>query len=309
MTLPGRRVAALGFFDGVHVAHRRLISEAVTRAGAEGLEACVFTFTAENRMLKPGTPRIYTTEEKLAVFSSLGVGRTVLADFSDVASVEAETFVREILVGELGVRHAVCGYNFRFGRSAVGDADLLFRLMVAAGGTCTVMPPMTEGGVPVSATEIRAYIGAGDMKTAARLLGAPYRVSGRVEHGRGVGHTLGIPTVNLSFPEGICLPRAGVYRSAADVGGVLCDAVTNVGTCPTFGTRPMHAESYLVGYNGSLYGNKIRIFLLEHLRDERVFPDEKTLKKQIELDTNETIRRNAEERDKGEWQWQGNGQN
>lgn len=292
LRLSGERVVVLGFFDGVHTAHRRLLSMAASEARRTGRELCVLTFLSEGRALKPGAERIYPTDIKLQLLQGLGVDRTVLCDFSAVSDMDADTFVREVLCLALGCATAVCGYNFRFSRGARADSGVLCRLMAEAGRGCLVCDPVDFDGHPLSATFIRNLLREGDMETAAKALGAPYRLRACPERGLGLGRTLGTPTVNLTFAEGLCRPKNGVYRCIATVGGERYTAVTNVGTCPTFGERPVHAECYLLDFDGDVYGKEITVYFLGFLREERVFSSSEELKMQIELDIKTTIREN-----------------
>ena len=134
------------------------------------------------------------------------------------------------------------------------------------------------------------------MEEASALLGAPYFLTGKVAHGDGRGKSLGLPTVNTDIPDEKLTPRVGVYRSAVVIGEKIYAGVTNVGTCPTFGERVPHAETYILDFDGDIYGEDIRIYLLEFLRDERHFDSADELILQIKLDINYTIKKNGEEK-------------
>lgn len=285
-------VVALGFFDGVHVAHRRLLSAAADIAHRDGRELCVFTFPSESEHLKRDARRIYPTSVKLSLFASLGVDRVVLADFDAVADMSAQTFVSDVLVRDLGCAVAVCGYNFRFSKGAGADAQVLQMLLAAQGRTCHIEPPVCFEGRELSATAIRAYLGEGAMDMAARALGAPYRMVGVGERGLGLGHRLGTPTVNLTLPPSFCQPKGGVYRCFARVEGVTYHALTNYGTCPTFGARPVHAECWILDFDGDLYGKEVTVYFLGYLREERIFSSAEELKMQINIDKNMTVTQN-----------------
>lgn len=290
--LSGERVVVLGLFDGVHRAHRHLLSVAREAAARRGAELCVFTFVSEAKALKPEAERIYATETKLALLASAGVEHTVLARFEDLADMDADRFVREVLCLALGCTHAVCGYNFRFSRGACADAAELTARMAAEGRTVSVCEPVRMRGEVLSATAIRAWLREGELALANEALGAPYRLSCRAEHGLGLGRRLGTPTVNLPLPEGLCHPAHGVYRTVAEVDGRRYHAVTNVGVCPTFGRRPAHAECYLLNFDGDVYGKTVTVYFLAYLRKERTFSSPEELKMQIELDKNTTLAEN-----------------
>lgn len=281
----GKRVVALGFFDGVHIGHRSLLLAAREAADRLGLPLAVFTFPAESAGLKD-TGRLYSTAEKLEILEELGTDQVILADFSSVMNISAEVFVRSSLLSDMGAVAAVCGKDFRFGRGAEGDAGLLFRLMEEGGGECITVSDSCLYGAKVSTTAIKGYLAAGDIDKANAMLGAPLKLSGRVAHGLGLGRRLGFPTVNVPIGEKAAIVRHGVYRSEVEVAGVRYPALTNIGTCPTVGEREAHAESYIIGEVGAIYGEKIKVFLLEFLRDEKRFESEKELIMQINVDIN-----------------------
>ena len=285
-------LVCLGFFDGIHIGHRTLIADTVNRAREAGLLAVVFTFPAESESLKSGAARIYPTEKKLSIFESLGVDAVVLCDFASVASLSPESFVREVLVGSLGARVALAGADFRFGHRASGNSDMLRELMRLLGGDAVIHEmeyiDVPGGRVEVSASLIREYLSSGRPELAAELLGEPYTVSGITVHGDGRGGKNGYPTVNTELPDGSVLLR-GVYHTEVRVGGKAYVGLSNVGTCPTFGEREVHTESFILDFDGNLYDTKARIYLIEYLRDERRFEDEKELILQINIDKNRAI--------------------
>lgn len=288
----GERVIALGFFDGVHAAHRALLQKTVQLAEETGREAAVFTFPTEDETLKSCVPRLYGTTDKLALLASLGIRRTFLCPLGTVRDMTAGEFT-DFLFDTLGGRVAVVGYNFRFAAGAAADADDLCRRMRDRGGDTVIQPPTLYGGAPLSSTVLRRLLTDGDVRQARALLGLPYFLSGRVEHGRGMGRTFGFPTLNLSIPEERLLPRYGVYRSAVAADGRLFPAITNIGTCPTFGARKAHAETFLTDTGADLYGEDIRVFLLDFLRPECTFSSENDLVSQINIDISKTKEQNT----------------
>lgn len=296
-------VVALGFFDGVHLAHRRLIDRARAIARQDGLTLAVFTFVSETDGYKESAGRLYSTKEKLSLFSSLGVELVLLADFSSLRDLSPEAFVDGVLVHTLGARVAVAGYNFRYGKGASGNADTLLSRMRAMGGDAVIEQECTEGGETVSSTRIRRLLTEGKTEEANRLLVTPYFLEGTVESGRGMGRTWGIPTVNLPLPEGCDFLCKGVYRAAIRIRDEVYHAVTNVGTCPTFGAREVHTETHVLNCDLSLYGECVRVYLLGYLREERVFSGVEELKMQINVDKNRAIQEN------GDIKWLATGQN
>lgn len=279
---PAPCAVALGFFDGVHLGHRALLREAREAADRAGLRLVVLTFPAESG-IKARTPRIYGDAEKLLLLEACGADAVMLCDFSAVCGMPPDVFVREVLLGALNARLAVCGFNFRFGKDAAGDAAALEKQMRQAGARTQTIAPVLQNGEPISATRIREALSRGEIRQANEALGAPFFLLGEVRHGKGIGKTIDLPTANTDLPAGCPLAR-GVYRTAAKVRGKLFFSLTNIGTCPTFGARTLHAETYLEGADGDLYGEIFPIYFLDFLREERTFSSAKELKKQIEVD-------------------------
>ncbi len=286
-------VIALGVFDGVHIGHRALLSTARRLADELGVELTVFTFPSERSAFKNAAP-LYTTEDKLGLFELLGADNAVLADFESIADVSAEDFIKKCLLCDMRCRGAVAGYDFRFGHGRGGDAELLKTVLASFGAVCKIEDEVRLGGEKVSSTRIRELLLRGDAEGAAELLGLPYFITSEVRHGRGVGRELGFPTVNTVY-DGFTPPlKRGVYRTVCRVGGELYNSITNVGVCPTFGQRDLHAETHLIDFSGDLYGERVCTYFLGYLRDEVHFETEKELIMQIKVDKNETIKRNGE---------------
>ena len=280
LSLPPLSVA-LGFFDGVHIGHRRLIERAVDAAERKGLASAVFTFPAESRGLKSSSARLYSTAEKLAILEELGVEYAIVADFSSLMNLSAKEFVHGVLIGELGARIALSGYNFHFGRGAKGDADMLSRLMTEAGCEALILDEQRVDGETVSTSRVKELLSLGKLSEANRLLGSPLRHSTLVERGRGLGRGMGFPTINTkSYPP---LPR-GVYATVVKMDGKFYTGVTNLGICPTFEEREPHAETLILDYSGDAYGKEVCIYFLEWLRDERVFESPEALREQVYID-------------------------
>ncbi|MBQ9084724.1 MAG: riboflavin biosynthesis protein RibF [Clostridia bacterium] len=273
---------ALGLFDGVHIGHRRLICEAVRMAKERGLLSGVFTFSTEDG-LKAASPRIYSTKQKLALISELGVDFAIVCDFSSIKKLSATDFIEEVLTKAFNCQVALSGYNFRFGRGAVGNAEMLKATLQALGREAFILDEQRYDGLTLSSTEIRAALAQGDTERASRMLGLPYFIEGEVERGLGLGHKFGFPTINNELPEG-CPLQTGVYIVVVPIGENLYTGLCNVGICPTFGERAIHAETMLLDFEGDLYGKRLVTYFISYLRAERVFPSGEELKAQIDRD-------------------------
>ena len=285
-------VIALGFFDGVHLGHRELLRSARERAEAMKLPLGVFTFTTDSPIKKG--KKIYSDSERCALLREAGADFALICSFGEVSELSPEDFVLKVLIGKLSARVAVAGFNYRFGKGASGDAAALTHLMERAGGCALICEDVTLDGETVSTTRIKARLEAGEVAEAARLLGAPFRISGEVTHGNSVGRKLGFPTVNTSRDEWLLLPRRGVYRTATVIDGKVFSALTNVGSCPTFGDRDVHCETYILDFDGDLYGRNITVYFLDYLREEIRFESEKELIMQINIDKSRIIKENGD---------------
>ena len=280
-------VVALGTFDGVHLGHRAILGTAVTHAREAGLQALACTFEQHPiEILQPArAPRSITTvEERLALIAETGVDGVVVLSFTpELAAVEPEAFVKEVLLGRLRAQQIVVGFNHRFGRGARGDAGLLQELASRLGFQAHVVPPLTVGGVPVSSSEVRTALQRGDVVAAARFLGRPYAIGGTVTSGAGRGRTLGFPTANLAPDGNLLIPR-GVYGCLAHVDAVVHPTVVNIGVRPTFAETTLAIEAHLLDFTGDLYGRRMRLDFMLHLREEMRFPSVEDLKAQIARD-------------------------
>ena len=283
----GPSVVALGAFDGIHLGHRAILGEAVAHAQARGVPGVVCTFDRHPmEVLQPDRAPlpITTLEERLDLIAETGADLTLVLAFTPaLAAIEPETFVRDVLVGRLHAREVVVGFNHTFGRAARGDAKLLQTLGGALGFEIHVVPPLQVDGVAVSSSEIRTALKVGDVGQAARYLGRPYSIGGRVTRGAGRGRTLGFPTANLD-PDRPLLVPTGVYACRAEIDAALHPAVVNVGVRPTFGETSLAIEAYLMDFAGDLYDRPLRLHFVAHLRGEQKFAGVDALRAQIGRD-------------------------
>ena len=282
-----RSVVALGFFDGVHLGHRRLLDETVRQARRRGSTAAVFTFSDDVRSVKPGVGRLTDFQSKLALLAEAGIELVYTADFPSMSGFSPESFVRDVLIAQCGAELAVCGFNFRFGKGAAGDADRLCSLMAENGRECSVIAPAYLGDRVISSSAIRAALEAGDAELATAMLGRPFSLTAPVLHGRGYGHTEGVPTLNQVFCTSGIVPKSGVYATRVWLGdGQAVRGVSNVGVCPTFfGEKgDLRCETHLIDYSEELYGRVLTVEFCKYLRPERRFDSVEALYEQIRRD-------------------------
>ena len=281
----GKRVIALGFFDGVHLGHREILADAVKTARELSLPSAVFTFSSITGTAKD-SGQIYSAEKKAELIEECGIDELIIADFDSLKSLSPEDFIEKTLVSDLGCALALCGFDFRFGYRAMGNAELLERELKRLGSSLICHGEVTADGEKISSTRIKALLCEGKVKRAGELLGKPYSVNGRVEHGLGLGKTFGFPTLNTEIEEGAAPLKRGVYKCEVTVDGRTHPALSNVGVCPTVGDRKKHIETYLIDLKEDLYGKDIVISFLDFIRPEERFNSVDDLIMQIKLDIN-----------------------
>jgi riboflavin kinase/FMN adenylyltransferase len=274
----------IGNFDGVHLGHRAIIERLRLLAGATESVPTVLTFDPHPQaVLRGHAPlALATPERKLELLEAAGVARVVVLPFDrSVSQIEPEAFVRDILLARLGARAVVVGANFRFGHKARGDVAMLAELGATLGFAFDAVPLSQLEGRPLSSTEIRKAIAGCDVAWAAKALGRPHCVPGRVIRGKGRGVGLGFPTANLQPPEGFCVPGLGIYAGHLLVGGERLPSAISVGTNPTFGENPVSLEAYALDFTGDLYGEEGVISFAAWLRAEQAFPSAEALAQAI----------------------------
>ncbi len=281
---------ALGSFDGLHQGHRRVIAAVTGAAG--GATPTVVSFWPHPREVLYGEPRLRLDlpAEKLHLLEPLGIEQLVLVPFTrELAALSPEAFVEQVLVGQLGAQRVAVGDNFRFGAGRSGDSHTLAAIGQRHGIDVQVLPMLWDGQERVSSSRIRRALAAGDVAEARRLLERPYRFSGRVVRGRGLGRELGWPTANLQVDGRKFLPLEGVYAAAATVaGGPLLPAVMNLGPQPTVDPMaPSAVEVHLLDRRLELDGLELVVEPLQLLRRQQTFASFEALSAQIARDADE----------------------
>ena len=279
-------VLCLGNFDGVHMAHRELMKEAKALRDSEfPMASCgVFCFQGFSTDFLQASPvaHLCTREQRLALFREAGMEFAILADFPSIKDLSADAFIEDLLIKECGCVGTVCGYNYKFGRGGIGSPSMLidrFR-------TCArVVPPITVDDLPVSSTHIRALLALGEVEEAHRLLCRPYSFQAPVVHGKHLGRTIGIPTINQTIPKGLLIPAHGVYVTECTVDGKSYCGVTNVGVHPTVDSdAALNAETYLLDFSEEIYDKSVTTAFLHRLRPEMKFESLDSLREQIAKD-------------------------
>lgn len=289
MTTPPYRSIALGFFDGIHRGHGMLMQRAKERANELHLSPAVFTFDRHPSDLYADTPvqLINSAQDRADLIHRLyGIEDVIFSHFDEaMMRMPWEDFIRKMLYQEYGARHLVCGEDFHFGYRGEGDPIRLQALCEDLGIHCDVIPLMEIDGIKVGSTYIRTLLAAGNMERAAEFLGHPHCLSHTVEHGRRIGRSIGIPTVNLTVPPHVLTPAHGVYATQVQVGTSRYPGVTNIGVRPTVDdSQRVTVETFLLDFQGDLYGKTLRVDFYRHLRSERKFASLEELKEQIHKD-------------------------
>ena len=284
-----KRIYALGFFDGVHLGHQALLQECRALAEQQGCAAAAITFDAhpQSLFLKDVPPLISSVRDRMLLLQTHGMEYIhVYPVSSDVMSTPWDIFLEQLL--ENGAAGFVCGDDFRFGHRGKGSAKELLSFCNRHGLPCRIVPEQRRNGKRISSSLIRALIESGEMESATHYLGHPHMLTGHVLHGQKLGRKLGVPTANLTIPEGIVTPKLGVYACRISIDGASYPAVANVGTRPTVSGSGITVEPWILDFSGDLYGKELRVEFHRFLRAEIKFSDLDALKHQIQQDADQT---------------------
>ena len=261
---------ALGSFDGVHIAHRKVIE------AASKYERAVFTFDSSYK----SASRLMSQNAKMQIIENMGIKHYICPEFDDVKNFSAEDFCT-ILKQKFNAQQVVCGYNFRFGSGGRGNTELLCHMGNKLGFEVTVIDEIKYSGIDVSSSNIRSLIQNGRIKTANQLLGNPYSFALTVENGNHYGRSWGFPTINQIWDEDFTVPAFGVYASKTLINGKNYKSISNIGVRPTVGTDHILCETNIFGFSGDLYGREITVSLYDYIRPERKFCNFEALKAEV----------------------------
>lgn len=273
---------ALGFFDGLHLGHMKVVEETFKHF----LAPAMFTFHSDTALPKRQNPEnLLTNDMKLEKLAEAGVQYVYSPDFESVRSYTAEDFITRVLIKIMNAEIVVCGFDFRLGAGAGSDAEELKKLCAAHGIEVIIIPPFSLDGCVVHSTAIKNLIKSGEVEKANKLLGYDFSIEAKVVEGNRLGRRINSPTINQIYPENIVMPRFGVYKSLTHIGGRSLLSVTNIGVKPTvdYKEKPL-AETHILGFDGDLYGQDIRVSLLKFIRPEKKFDGIEELARQLEAD-------------------------
>lgn len=287
-SLPCQTVLCIGNFDGVHLGHRQLVEAVIniySKFKQDNADIVTGAWFFDTNSYKTNQ-EIYTLDEKLDVFASLGIDYAIVADFNDMKSLSPEVFVNSVLKNECHCVHAVCGENFRFGAFASGDAIALRQLM---DGNATIVPLLSTDDAIISSTYIRSLLNEGDIEEANYLLSRNYSISESVIHGKALGRRLGIPTINQNVHSKNLILKNGIYATICYIDGQKYYGVTNLGVRPTVEyTDNKNVETFIIDFSGDCYGKTVRLEFIHRIRDEMKFESVDALVAQIQKDIEDT---------------------
>jgi riboflavin kinase/FMN adenylyltransferase len=296
-------VVTIGVFDGIHRGHQAIIARAVELAAERGQPSVLITFVPHpSEVVRPGShpPVLTSIVRRAELVEQLGVDVFCALPFTlEFSRMAPGEFVHHALVERLHASAVVVGENFRFGHKAAGDVAALKQLGRTFGFTAHGIPLLTEDSTPLSATFVRSCVQAGDVATAARVLGRPHRLDGVVERGDQRGRELGYPTANLRTDQWAAVPADGVYAGRVVgldewgrtvPGPPLGAAAISVGTNPTFEVRQRRVEAFVLDFSGDLYGAAIGVEFVQRLRGMEKFDSVEQLVRQMGDDVERTRR-------------------
>jgi riboflavin kinase/FMN adenylyltransferase len=290
---PGATVLTIGNFDGVHLGHRAMLERLVAHARRVGLPAAVLTFEPHPRELfapEQAPARLSSLREKLNLLAGCGVDEVFICRFDRrLASLSADEFIQTVIVAGIAARHIIIGDDFRFGKGRSGDFALLQQAGATYGFSVEAMHTVDVDGERVSSSAVRDALAGGDLEHAARLLGRPYCIAGRVRHGDKIGRKLGFPTANIQLKRKK-VPLTGVFAvTISGIGDSALPGAANLGVRPTLGDdlKPL-LEVHLLDFSDEIYGAHVTVNFLHKLRDEAKYDSLDLLKAQIALDVTAT---------------------
>jgi|TARA_B100000497_G_scaffold121498_1_gene151330 riboflavin kinase / FMN adenylyltransferase len=287
-------VATTGTFDGVHLGHRKILNQLVTKAKEVGGESVLLTFSPHPRIvLQPDVELelLSSENEKISLLEKTGIDHLIIHPFTrEFSRTQSLDFVREYLVNQIGVKHLVIGYDHHFGRNREGSFEHLKEFGPIYGFEVEEITAFDIDQVNVSSTKIRKALALGNVELANVYLGTQYSICGRVIKGNQIGRTIGFPTANIEcdFTEKL-LPSDGVYAGKLHVNGHTYNAMANLGARPTLGSKQRKLEVHCIGVDINLYGNDVQFDLYKFLRGIQEFANLDLLKKQLEADKNKAI--------------------
>lgn len=285
--IDGPTAVAIGKFDGLHRGHQKLL-RTIQEQKEKGLQTVVFTFVPSPAAFfcKELVQELTTVEEKRLIFENAGIDYLIEYPFiQETADMSPEDYIQKVLVEQLHAKCIVAGYDISYGKRGAGDCKLLEQMAPIYGYEVNIIEKVQYEGREVSSTYVREEVKRGNMRVVHDLLGTPYHVGGTIVHGKKLGRTIGMPTVNLLPPKEKLLPPNGVYYSKIVIKGETHFGITNIGTKPTVSGEPViGVETYIYDFEEVVYGEDAEVYLLEYKRPEMCFSGVDELKEKMQAD-------------------------
>ncbi len=285
----GKSVVTIGTFDGVHIGHRKILKRLIDYGRDNELTSTVLTFFPHPRMVlqkEAGIKLINTIEERKQILYNTGIDKLVVHPFTrEFSRLKAQEYIEEILVKKLDVAHVIIGYDHRFGRNRTADITDLKKFGKQYGFSVEEISKQDVEEVAVSSTKIRKALDNGEIEKANKYLSKPFILTGTVVSGKGLGKGFGYPTANLKIEESYkIIPANGVYVVKTNLDGKSLFGMMNIGTNPTVGGKEQTIETYFLDFDQDLYGKKLQIEILSHLRKEVNFDSTEKLVEAMQND-------------------------
>lgn len=280
---------ALGSFDGLHIGHLTLVHKIVKLARENKGKSILYTFENHPRTLIKGIEKpklILNNKNKRDNALQLGVDEVYFEKFTEeYMKLTPEGFV-EYLCNKFNVKGIVVGFNFKFGYKNLGNVNVLKSLSKKYNYELIVMEPCEYKSEVVSSTRIRSSIDAGNVEDVSVMLNRPYSLEGKVIHGKQLGRTIGFPTANMEINNEVLIPKKGVYYTNVLIKDKIFKGITSIGHNPTVNGKKLSIETYILDFNLDIYGNNIKVYFINRIRDEIKFPSLESLVNQLKIDEN-----------------------
>lgn len=280
-------IIALGNFDGIHLAHRKILEELVSISKEKGSKSSILMFKNHTKNIINQKKQILlsSNKQKINLLKDIGIDIVYEIEFDEtVMNMSAEDFINKLLIESLKVQGIVVGFDYRFGHKAVGNIDLLKKISSNKDIILKIVNKVELDNKIISSSLIRQLIKDGEIKEANKFLGYSYAIEGKVIHGKKLGSKMGFPTANIEPITDYVIPKYGVYYSKIKINDSLYKAATNIGKNPTVENSGIRIESNIIDFSGDIYGRKVELILLEYLRPELTFNNIDDLFSQIEKD-------------------------
>ena len=292
---PHFSVVTSGTFDGVHLGHQKILRRLQELATRKQGETVLLTYWPHPRLIlqpEDKSLRLLTTlSEKVKLLEEMGVDHLIILPFTkELSQMSSDEFIRDILVDKIQTKTLVIGYDHKFGKNREGSFEYLQSHSHLFGFAIEEISRQDVDDLGVSSTKIRTALAQGDISTANKYLGRPYDLSGQVVKGQQIGRSLGFPTANIQIADDYkLLPRDGAYAVHAEVNSIQYKAILNIGDRPTVDGEKKTIEAHLIDFEGDLYGQELRIYFQEFLREEKKFESLDALKNQLVVDRERAI--------------------